>query len=241
MKLRTVIFDIYKTVLDVGPAPANQEGKWQTLVRDRFGAAPRLTLAEFATACDAIIAREHAVARAAGVPHPEIFWPDIVAEVLPELSSLPDSDQSEFLFQQQTLFRTVRLMPGAADVLRLLHNAGVPIGIASNAQPYTLHELDRSMAGAGLSLDIFTRALCFWSFEHGFSKPDPHVFRLLTARLRMSGVHAAETLMVGDRSDNDIAPAHAQGWKTWQLTSASRGQNSAGDWHGLGGFVAVRI
>lgn len=241
MSLRAVIFDIYKTVLEVGPPPANQDDQWLTLARNYFGVTPPLTLSEFTRTCNEVIAREHATARAAGVPHPEIFWPHVVAEVVPELGSLSAADQAEFLFRQQALFRTVRLMPGAAEVLRWLRRSGVPIGIASNAQPYTLRELEQCLANDGLSLDLFTRALCFWSFEQGFSKPDPHVFRLLSARLRMAGVQAPEALMVGDRSDNDIAPARAQGWETWQLASAPQAGNRGGDWRELGGFLATRL
>ena len=74
---------------------------------------------------------------------------------------------------------------------------------------------------------------------HGFSKPDPHVFRLLSARLQARGIAAGDTLMVGDRLDNDIAPARAQGWRTWQLGAASGGE-TGGDWAALGAFLARR-
>ena len=58
---------------------------------------------------------------------------------------------------------------------------------------------------------MFDPELRFWSFENGFSKPDPHVFRILTARLEARGISPSETLMVGDRFDNDIEPARAHG------------------------------
>ena len=118
--------------------------------------------------------------------------------------------------------------------------SGVEMGIASNAQPYTLRELEESLQKRRLSLAVFARELCFWSFEHGFSKPDPHVFRLLSARLRTRGVRPDETLMVGDRSDNDIEPAQGQGWQTWKLDSAREGANEGG-WDRLREFIAARI
>ena len=62
-------------------------------------------------------------------------------------------------------------------------------------------------------MDLFERDLCVLSFEHGFSKPDPHVFRILTARLLAGGIRPGETLMVGDRLDNDILPEAAQEWE----------------------------
>jgi FMN phosphatase YigB (HAD superfamily) len=114
------------------------------------------------------------------------------------------------------------------------------MGIASNAQPYTLRELEGALLGRGLSLAVFTPELCFWSFEHGFSKPDPHVVRLLSARLRARGVRPDDTLMVGDRMDNDIEPARAQGWQTWKLAVAPQGP-SEGDWDGLRRFIVGRV
>jgi FMN phosphatase YigB (HAD superfamily) len=106
--------------------------------------------------------------------------------------------------------------------------------LASNAQAYTLRELDAALDGSGLSRAIFEPDLCFFSFAHGFSKPDPHVFRLLTARLRARGIPPHETLMVGDRLDNDIAPARTQGWQTWQLKSPPEpGAGPGGDWAAL--------
>jgi FMN phosphatase YigB (HAD superfamily) len=241
MKLRAVIFDIYKTVLEVGPPPGDRDTRWETLAREALGVRPQLNLGEFAFACEQVIAREHTRARAVGIPFPEIFWPDIVMEVLPELGALAGKARDDFLFSQQALFRSVRLMPAAVEVLRALPGRGVLPGIASNAQPYTLRELGGALAGAGLSLDLFAADVSFWSFAHGFSKPDPHVFRLLTARLRARGVTPDATLMVGDRMDNDIMPARAQGWKTWQLTSATSGESSesGGDWPRLGDFIAA--
>ena len=94
--------------------------------------------------------------------------------------------------------------------------------------------MQEALAAHGLGLDLFDRDLCFWSFEHGFSKPDPHVFQILTARLAARGIRPAETLMVGDRLDNDIEPAQAHGWQTWQL-----GPAADGDWAALARSVAT--
>jgi FMN phosphatase YigB (HAD superfamily) len=123
----------------------------------------------------------------------------------------------------------LRLANGAAECLRQLNDRGVLLGIASNSQAYTLRELTTALHGPGLNLSMFDRELRFWSFENGFSKPDPHVFRILTARLETRGIRPAETLMVGDRLDNDIEPAQAQGWKTWHLV-ATRQSGPSGNW-----------
>lgn len=232
MNVRAILFDIYGTLLEVGPPPVDAEALWESLWQDQLKTNPRLSLADFAATCDRIIAREHAAARAQGIAYPEVFWPYVACEAVPELTPLSDTERDDFLFRQAQIWHTVRLMPGADDLLHWLCREDVHLGIVSNAQPYTLRELDVALAGAGLSRDIFTPLLCFWSFAYGFSKPDPHVFRLLTARLRAEGIPPAETVLVGDRMDNDIEPAEAHDWRTWLLASPGDGTNS-GDWMGL--------
>jgi FMN phosphatase YigB (HAD superfamily) len=97
-----------------------------------------------------------------------------------------------------------------------------------------LHELDTALDSAGLSYRIFSTSLCFYSFDHGFSKPDPHLFRLLTVRLRARGISPHEILMVGDRMNNDIAPARAQGWQAWHFnTQGSAPGKPEGNWSQL--------
>jgi FMN phosphatase YigB (HAD superfamily) len=230
-KVRAAIFDVYKTILEVGPPPPDREARWDTLWRESVASEPRLSLPALAAACDVIIAREHAAARAIGIAFPEILWPEVVREALPEIAAMPELLQNEFIFRHTALAHTVRLMPGAGDVLRRLRDRGVVLGLASNAQTYTWRELGEALAPAGLTLDDFAADLRFWSFTHGFSKPDPHAFRLLGARLRLRGIRLADALMVGDRLDNDIGPAAAQGWQTWHLHAAPAGLG--GDWAAL--------
>lgn len=235
MSLRAVIFDLHGTLLETGPPPDDAAEQWHRLWQVMFfGPTPRLTLQEFATQCGQAIARAHALKRATGVPHPEVFWPDIVGEVLPELARLTPEARDEFLFQQLRLRQTIRLMPGAADVLRQLTRTGVLLGLASNCQPCSLRAFDVALQSVGLARNLFSADLCFFSFEHGFSKPDPEVYRWLGARLRALGVRPSETLMVGDRPDDDVIPPQAQGWQTWHLTTQpAPGESTAGDWRAL--------
>lgn len=232
LNIGAVIFDVYNTLLDVGPAPADADDRWRRLWRDVLRLQPRLTRVEFSIACNRAIARCHEAARARGIQWPEVHWPSIVAEVVPELARLPDHARAEFLLRQIQTGRTIRMTDATARALERLKARPTLFGIASNAQAYTLRELEEALAGHGLGLDLFERDLSFWSFEHGFSKPDPHVFQILTARLAARGIGPRQTLMVGDRIDNDIAPARAYGWETWHLTSETR-SGSDGDWEAL--------
>ena len=227
------MFDVYATILELGPPPPNAAEGWQTLGKETWGRPANLGLSTFDETCRRIIAREHSVAHQNGIRHPEIYWPAIAQEALPELAALPPAELDCFLWQHAQLQRRIQLMNGAAECLRRLRDTGLLLGIASNSQPYTLRELRTVLQRHALSLDLFPPELCFWSFQAGFSKPDPHVFRFLTVRLQARGVRPPETLMVGDRIDNDIEPASSQGWQTWQLTASERPDHPGGSWADL--------
>jgi FMN phosphatase YigB (HAD superfamily) len=235
MRIRAIIVDIYKTVMEVRPPPPDAEERWQRLWRDVCAPGPaRLSLSLFGTACKHVVEREHVLAHSRGIAFPEVFWPDVVREVVPELNGKSNAVCDEFMFRQASLWHTVCLAPGAADVLRFAASTGCLLGIASNAQPYTLKELETVFSREGLTLGLFSPDLCFWSFENGFSKPDPHVFRILGSRLRGRMIASGETLMVGDREDNDIAPAAAEGWQTWQIRDREAlSGTKGGDWFAL--------
>lgn len=217
MRIRAVIFDIYKTLLEVNSPPADAAEQWQRLCREALKSPPRFGLEQFQEACALVIEADHAAARALGVAWPEVFWPHVMVEAMPELGGLPEPALNAFMLRHAALTHTLRLMPGALEVLLRLRDLNIPLGLVSNSQPYTLPELQHHLSH-GLSLEIFRPALRFLSFEHGFSKPDPHVFRLLAARLRMLDITPAECLLVGDRPDNDIEPARAHGFQTWQVS-----------------------
>lgn len=210
--VRAVICDVYQTLLAVGPGLADAESRWMQLHSDVFGEAPVLSLVGFAAGCREIVARDHAAAHAQGIAWPEVVWERVLERVLPEFASLDSATAAEFAYRHMQLGRSIKAADGAITFLTACRDHGLHLGIASNAQSYTLREL----ASCGIDVGWFNPDLCAWSFLNGFSKPDPHVFRQLTVRLARLGVAPAEILMVGDHSDNDIAPARAAGWQTWQ-------------------------
>jgi FMN phosphatase YigB (HAD superfamily) len=228
MNIQAVIFDIYGTLLEVGLPPADADTRWQQLFRDLLKVEPRLSRLEFSVAISKVIAREHETDRKRGIAFPEVRWPAIVSEVLPELNALSPARQDEFLLRQIQSGHTTWMTTEAALTLRFLKDRRVLIGIASNAQAYTLTELDEALRAQQLDFGLFEKNLCFWSYEHGFSKPDPHVFQILTVRLAARGISTHEILMVGDHAYNDIAPAKIHGWHAWHL-----GPAGDGDWHRL--------
>ena len=94
--------------------------------------------------------------------------------------------------------------PNAAFVLTALRGRGYRLGIIAN-QPRGSEE---RLAGFGLR-DCF-EVICA-SDEEGVAKPDPEIFRRAITR---AGCNPAESVMIGDRTDNDIAPAKALGMQT---------------------------
>jgi len=232
MKIRAIIFDIYGTLLEVGPPPPDAEARWQRLFLDLLQTEPRLSRLAFSVASSRVIARHHVAARARGIPWPEVHWPSIVTEALPELAQLSRSDQEEFSFRPIQIGHTTRMTAETATTLRRLKARPGLLGLASNAQAYTVRELQESLTVQGLDVSLFERDLCFWSFEQGFSKPDPHVFRMLTARLAAREIAPQETLMVGDRVDTDVEPARAQAWHAWHLRTGVN-PGGGGDWQAL--------
>jgi len=226
---KAVIFDIYRTVLDVTAAPADAELRWERLWMQLGSISTMPMLDDVSDRCRKIVAQDHAAAREQGILWPEVVWPEVISRAIPEFSSLDLVTRARWVFDHQACLRSLKIAPGAVQVLSDLRDAGVPMGIASNAQAYTLREIAGEFSGSPLEFDIFDPALCVWSFEGGFSKPDPHVFRMLSARLAHRGIRADEVLMVGDRLDNDIEPSRRMGWQTWHLAESSV-DGAGGSW-----------
>jgi FMN phosphatase YigB (HAD superfamily) len=230
--IRAIICDVYRTILDVGEAPEDAEERWIKLCRRAFGGDSGFSLEQLSIRCCDVISKDHQEAQKRGILYPEVHWPSVMLRALPALETLPRDDLDAFLFDHAQLFRALRMMPGSAAVLRDCHQRGILLGIASNAQAYTVRELELALREAGLDSSIFEPDLIFWSFEHGFSKPNPHVFEILRARLRSRDLLVSQTLMIGDREDNDISPARTTGWKTWRISDVGNGPDT-GNWKSL--------
>ncbi len=183
--------------------------KWQEF----FGEAAAPALPDFDCKCREQVVQDHALRRADGLRFPEVDWRAVACRAAPELSGLAPARLDHFLSGHAGLQRTTEAMPGAEAFLAGLRARGILTGVASNAQRYTWDEL----AAAGIAREGFAADCSFWSFEQGFSKPDPGVFSLLNERLAARGILPEETLMIGDRLDNDIEPARAAGWQVWHF------------------------
>ncbi len=229
MKIRAAIFDIYNTLLGVGPGPGDAEARWYRFWQKHGQEKPPITLRYFGARAQELILAENEMARGRGVDSPEVYWPEIAARVIAELAALNSTDLDNFLYQHAKLERTVQLSPSASEVLSRLVQRQILLGLCSNCQPYTLRELSSALSDAGLSMQIFEPSLCFYSFEARFSKPAPEVFRRMERALVEAGIPIEEALMIGDRLDNDILPAKTRGWQSWHLSPTTT-ERPGGGW-----------
>jgi putative hydrolase of the HAD superfamily len=239
--IRAILCDVYHTIFHLAPAPADADVRWLALARERLGLAEPPSMDAVSARCREIVAEDHAAAKGLGISHPEVSWPDVMRRALPDLGRLGDAERTDFLFEHMRLQRTLGLMLGAADFLREAGARGIALGIISNAQAYTLRELREVLASGGLTPGIFDPALCLWSYQCGYAKPNPHLFRMIAARLADRGIAAGETLMIGDRLDNDIEPARLFGWRAWRLQPATGGSEDAGPWDALRERVFAKV
>ena len=98
-------------------------------------------------------------------------------------------------------------IPGMHEAIRELYDAGWRLGILANQPP----EVERLLRARRL-WDLFEVHAV--SDVLGYSKPDP---RLFERAMEKAGVSPSESLMIGDRVDNDVAPAKALGMRTMQI------------------------
>ncbi len=93
--------------------------------------------------------------------------------------------------------RYEKLFPETADCLRQLSRS-FKLGIIANQLPGTVSRLHSFGIG-----DYFSVVVA--SAEEGVAKPDPKIFLLALER---AGCSPEKAVMIGDRLDNDIAPAN---------------------------------
>lgn len=97
------------------------------------------------------------------------------------------------------------LLPGAADLIRELHAAGVPLALVADSRPDTPPNVLRQH---GL-LDCFDGLAI--SEVVGATKPDPRIFQVALDALGIAPEGVARVAMVGNHLERDIAGANRLG------------------------------
>ena len=112
------------------------------------------------------------------------------------------------------------LYPDTAECLRTLGKK-YKLGIIANQIPGAEKRLENM--GIRQYFDVFVA-----SAEEGVAKPDPRIFSIALAR---AGCTPDQAVMIGDRIDNDIAPAKQMGMKTvWIKQGVGQYWNIQGDY-----------
>jgi len=104
-------------------------------------------------------------------------------------------------------------MPGCREVLAALCEAGLVLGLISNAQFFTPY-LFPALLGKSRAELGFHPELQFFSFEQRQAKPGGGLFRLARAQLERLGIAPDSVVYVGNDMRNDIAPAARIGFQT---------------------------
>jgi putative hydrolase of the HAD superfamily len=109
---------------------------------------------------------------------------------------------------------------GIAGLLGWLRGRGLLLGLAANQPATALDQLDA--AGLGGYFDYSGL-----SSTHGLRKPDPRLFLHACDALALP---PAACIMVGDRTDNDIAPARMLGMRTVLLRCGRHRRQQPRSW-----------
>ncbi len=212
---KAVLFDIYGTLVCDQVGDRTEEVRQASNVKsfvataERFGFSVETGLRWHDWFFEAI-AREHREMQEMDIKPAEVLVDNIWEDMIVRAGGDPRITEPRMLaIYREMLAKPVRAFAGAAEALMKLKGAGLRLGLASNAQFYTIPVLELTL---GLDLEeIFESELTFLSFHLGFAKDDPHFFRLAGTGLLNLGVELQETLMVGNNCKNDILAAQAHG------------------------------
>ena len=94
--------------------------------------------------------------------------------------------------------------PESAEVLSVIQERGLPLGLISNCGPDTAQLFNR-----GPLASFFTELI--FSAEVGTKKPDPEIYRMMVRRL---GVAPEHCLYIGDGHERELAGAAGLGMTT---------------------------
>jgi putative hydrolase of the HAD superfamily len=189
MTIRAVLFDV--------GGPINTEVEHERLVDADIVAA----LAADGIDVDAAVYAE------ASVWAVEHFAPDAHTAIIWLLTG-GDREKAErahrAMVQRVDGRNSFELRAGIGDVIAWVHGRSLRLGLAANQPESTLGMLDTH----GIGRYFHHREV---SGTHGYRKPDVRLFLRCCEDL---GVEPAQCIMVGDRIDNDIAPARLLGMHT---------------------------
>jgi putative hydrolase of the HAD superfamily len=146
--------------------------------------------------------------------YPELRVEEIWASFLKQRRRNVTVDESrELALRYELTVNPVYPMPGAEEILGMLRDRGIRLGLISNAQFFTPLLFEAFFDGSPEALG-FDPELLIYSFEKGEAKPSPNLFTPAVRRLLALGLKPENTLYVGNDMLNDIFAAAQAGFKT---------------------------
>ncbi|MBN2049343.1 MAG: HAD family hydrolase [Spirochaetales bacterium] len=224
--LRALVFDVYGTLFisesgDINVA-SQDEGLLFLRVLQQAHLDPLSEQTGFRAGKLLVsgIQRSHTTDRQKGIPYPEVdiiaIWKDLLLSLEKEglISHRGDAGTAERCALYYEIFSNpVFPMPYLQETLSFLREAGIILGIVSNAQFYTPF-LFPAFLDSDLDELGFYEDLCLWSYRFGRAKPDPFLFDTLVLKLSERSILPSETLYIGNDLRKDILPAKEKGFLT---------------------------
>lgn len=106
---------------------------------------------------------------------------------------------------------------GIVDVLSQLQAQGIPQGIISDGQPFTLAQTLRAFGKQrklGSVSEVLTPKLVILSSQVGVRQPSASLYRAAAEACACVGLQPAQVLHVSHRLEDDLAPAKRAGFRT---------------------------
>ena len=221
--VKAVLFDVYGTLFisssgdlggirDAGPVDENGDE------RDTSTALLSLTKAHGVSASPEKLIKAYIMAVEAdhdrnkkrGIDFPEVRIDEIWAKIL---GTADMTAARRFALEFELIINPVHPMPGMEETVRQIGNAGIRMGIISNAQFYT-PLMFGYFCGERPENMGFDPDLCIYSYRFGHAKPSPVLFQAASDRLLRCGIDRKNVLFVGNDMRNDMAPAKTCGFQT---------------------------
>ncbi len=171
------------------------------------------------------IIESHQHSKDQGIEFPEVYINRIWDDLLRKYFGKNDADLTSKQIGYQVGYfydhalQAMSLYPGIAECLISVKQAKLEQGIISNAQFYTPLRLRRllrlSLTNPNMELDeLFDDSVVFFSFEMGFSKPNPLTFDKCLHALKSKNIKTHEVVFIGNDMRNDMMAASRAGCKT---------------------------
>lgn len=211
--IKSVVFDIYGTLLisasgDISLASEGSRGQAAADACQAAGLKTDLSGDQLVESLLESIKKSHTNSSAL---YPEVEIRDCWREVL---GAAPTDDQIEHLaIEYECRVNPIWPMPNLEEILGLLNQANIQLGIVSNAQFYTPLAFE-PLSGHSLADWQFIDSLCHWSYQLRQAKPGTQLYENCRDSAQSLGLHPEEILYVGNDMRNDVWPASMVGFKT---------------------------